>query len=126
MEELKILVEMVAGLPTMAIWVLIGFFIYKVCVVGSIFGVLRLLILKAHDWLKTPKDKLTKVNIYKDLGGIVIKEHYPELLQQIRRIRNTNGSSYISEYIHGSDVVWLEQAITDRKEREVKDKSKNK
>ncbi len=35
MEELKLLIEMVADLPQMALWVLVGFFVYKVVIVGS-------------------------------------------------------------------------------------------
>lgn len=55
MDELKLLIELVASLPTMAIWVLVGFYIYKVTVIGSIYGLLRLCIVKMHDWLTKPK-----------------------------------------------------------------------
>lgn len=55
MEELKLLIEMVATLPQMALWVLVGFFVYKVVVIGSIYGVLRLLIVKMHSWLTDGK-----------------------------------------------------------------------
>ena len=51
MEELKILVGMVADLPHMALWVIAAFFAYKVIIVGSVFGVIKLGINKAHDAL---------------------------------------------------------------------------
>jgi len=49
MDELKLLIDMVANLPTLAVWVLVGYLAYKVVVVGSIYGVIRLLIIKGHD-----------------------------------------------------------------------------
>ena len=55
MDELKLLIEMVANLPQMAIWVLVAFWAYKVVVIGSIYGVIRLAIVKLHDWLTTPR-----------------------------------------------------------------------
>lgn len=55
MDELKELISMVAGLPTVVVWVLVGYLLYKLAVLGSIYGVMRLLIEKAHDWLTKPK-----------------------------------------------------------------------
>ena len=51
MEELKILVGLIADLPALGVWVLAGYLIYKISVIGSIYGVIRLLIVKAHDVL---------------------------------------------------------------------------
>lgn len=59
MEEFKVILEMLASLPTLAVWVLAGFLVYKLAVVGSIFGLARLLIasiFKAyHETLNTPR-----------------------------------------------------------------------
>ena len=41
MEEMKVLIGMVKDLPNAALWVIAALFAYKVCVVGSIYGVLR-------------------------------------------------------------------------------------
>ena len=41
MEELKLLIEAIAGLPTITLWVLVGYLVYKLAVVGSIYGVIR-------------------------------------------------------------------------------------
>lgn len=99
MDELKLLIEMVSNLPTMAVWVLVGFFAYKVVVIGSVYGVIRLLITKTHDWLTKPK-----VVVY-DLKGICINEAVSlSLSAQIGRI--PKGS-----YLHASDVVDLAEAI---------------
>lgn len=109
MEELKILIEMVANLPAMALWVLIGFWIYKTLIIGSIYGVIRLAILKSHDWLTNPRSK----EVQPAVKGLVITGCMDELLDQIKRIRNRKYASN-SEYVHGSDVAWLRQAIDEK------------
>ena len=101
MDELKLLIEMVSSLPAMAAWVLVGFFAYKVVVIGSVYGVIRLLITKTHDWLTKPK-----VVVY-DLRGICINEPVSlALTAQISRLPKTTYN-----YLHASDVVDLAEAI---------------
>ena len=100
MEELKILVEMVASLPQMAIWVLVAFWFYKVVVIGSIFGVIRLAIIKIHDWLTRPK----VVNHKLGERLAIDEETLLALHAQISRIASTN-------YIHMGDVNKLREAI---------------
>ena len=50
MEALKALVELIAALPQLVIWGFLALLAYKVVLVGSIYGVVRLLIIKTHDW----------------------------------------------------------------------------
>ena len=98
MEELKLLIDMVANLPQMALWVQIGLLGYKVAVIGSIYGVIRLLIVKTHDWLTRPRAMT--------LGKLPINEETYEALNfEIKRL--VRGSNYI----HMSDVVKLRKAI---------------
>lgn len=100
MDELKLLIEMVANLPTMAMWVLVGFFAYKVIVIGSIYGLVRFFVDKLHNWLTSPK-----VFKYK-LGDMTINDDVmQDLVDQISRIRD--GGSYI----HASHVSKLKKAI---------------
>lgn len=97
MEELKLLIEMVANLPTLAVWVLVGYLAYKVVVVGSIYGMIRLLIVKVHDWKTQP-------TVFK-VGAKAIDEATAEALQaQIARVCSTN-------YYHMSDVQKLREAL---------------
>lgn len=97
MDELKLLIEMVAGLPSLAVWVLVGYLAYKVVVVGSIYGVIRLLIVKLHDWLTAPQT-------YK-CGTATMNESTAEALSiQVARI--CGGS-----YCHMSDVQKLREAL---------------
>jgi len=97
MDELKILLEMVANLPQMAIWVIVALFAYKVVVIGSVYGVIRLAIVKAHDWLVKPREMR--------IGSKAISQDVAEALQvQIQRICTTT-------YYHMSDVEKLRRAL---------------
>lgn len=110
MDELKLLIEMVANLPGLALWVLVIFFAYKVIVVGSIYGVIRFGIEKLHSWLTTPRSKIVTVDIQGEIERVCITKQgaHTGLLTQLDRIR---GVSTGSAYIHESDVRWLRDAI---------------
>jgi len=101
MEELKILIEMVANLPAMAIWVLIGFFVYKVVVIGSIFGLIRLFIIKAHNWLTAEKKVAYKIDDY-----FIDGEAKNQFILQFLRLKKSTLNR-----IHYGDVEALERAI---------------
>lgn len=110
MEELKLLVTMVADLPSMALWVIAFFFGYKTIIIGSIYGVIRLGIIKLHDVLIQQR---TKGVVLKDsLSGIVIHDELVknDLLIQISRLKG-KATSIQSSYIHKCSVDWLREAI---------------
>ncbi len=114
MEELKLLIDMVANLPSMALWVLAGFWAYKVVVIGSVYGVIRLGINKLHSWLTTPKHILQKINIEAQINAVSITTDgtHLALMAQIERMRGlTTG---LGSYIHSSDVDWLRLAIDEK------------
>jgi len=50
MEELKLLVESIANLPDLAIWVVAMYFFFKLAIVGSIFGIIRFFIAKCYGY----------------------------------------------------------------------------
>ena len=104
MEEIKLLVELLNSLPTLAVWVLVLFFCYKTIIVGSIYGLIKFCVLKLHDWLTAPK-KVTY-----DLGSEVFTNCLQDLLTQVSRIKN-KGLATGSIYIHETDVAWLRKAI---------------
>lgn len=102
MDELKLLIEMVAGLPALAVWVLVGYLAYKLVVVGSIYGVIRLLIEKAHHALTTKR--VTEFR----LDDIAISENVAaELRAQLQRMSKTN-------YLFDRDVRWLKEQLDKR------------
>ena len=118
MEELKLLVEMVANLPGMALWVIALFFFYKLFIVGSIYGVIRLGINQLHSWLVTRKAREVE---YKEirpmLDGMCIKAETDSFIAQLHRLRG-KGVSCGNSYIHKQSVEWLRQAIDAKIEAE--------
>jgi len=118
MEELKLLIEMVSHLPAMAMWVLVGFFAYKVCIIGSIYGVIRFVAGRLFNWLEAQKTRPVE---YKEirpmLDGMCIKAETERLIAQLHRLRG-RGVSIQSEYIHAASVDWLRQAIDAKIESE--------
>lgn len=115
MEELKMLVDMVAKLPAMALWVLIGFWAYKVIVVGSIYGLIRFCVDKLYLWLTTPKHTLEvkNVQVRPILDGLAIEGQLDALVGQLHRVRLHTQAPHLS-YMHGDAVDWLRQAIDDK------------
>lgn len=113
MDELKMMVEMVAKLPQLALWVLIGFWVYKVVVVGSIYGVIRFVVDRLHSWLVTPKHNLLVHDVRLMLDGHCIQGTKEGLVVQLERIKRATG-----KYVHGSDVEWLRSAIDEKLDRE--------
>jgi hypothetical protein len=126
MEELKLLVQMVASLPTLAIYVIIAFYIYKVTIIGSIYGVIRFAVGKLHDWAVTRKTlpTITQTIRFEDiLNGITLNDEdvKKELIMQIKRVCGKN-VGIDSDYIHGRSVEWLRQAIDDKELKDAKAK----
>lgn len=97
MEELKLLIEAVAGLPTITLWVLVGYLIYKLAVIGSMYGVIRYGIAKFVEWKTVPRQ-------FK-VGTQCINEDVEQALQvQLARLMS-------SIYIHSDGVLKLKTAI---------------
>jgi len=116
MDELKLLIEMVANLPTLAIWVLVGYLAYKLAVVGSIYGIVRFGIEKLHNWLVTPKHKLEKINVEAKLRSMTIENCHEDLIAQIERLKGIHSidkSVVWNTYIHKLDIDTLRKLIDD-------------
>lgn len=122
MEELKVLVDMVAHLPAMALWVIAFFFAYKVIVVGSIYGVIRYVAEKMFAWLTAKKVNIETKEIRTTLDGMCIQGEADRLITQIHRIRG-KGVSIKTDYVHTASVDWLREAIDAKIESE-RDKEK--
>lgn len=127
MEELKLLVQMVASLPALAVWVIVAFYIYKVSIIGSIYGAIRFSISKLHDWAVTRKTMPVieqEINLVDRLHGICITSDATlnMLILQIQRLKGIHGYRQ-AMFIHMQDVDWLREAIN---EKEIKDKKDEK
>ena len=113
MEELKDLMNLVKDLPALALWVLVGFWAYKVVVIGSIYGVIRYTLNKFVEWRTfTPPPPPAQPVEYK-LAHLVIKDEVAlALTAQITRLVKPSYG-----YLHGEDVIRLRDMI-DRYEAE--------
>ena len=105
MEELKLLISMVNDLPALATWVLVGYLIYKITVIGSIYGAIRLLIVKMHDVLMDRKAAVKPSEI-----PCIDETVHAALIMQISRLAE-------GMYIHSSDVQKLAKAIDKMQEK---------
>jgi hypothetical protein len=101
MEDLKAIITLIKDLPALTVWVLAGYLVYRLAVVGSIYGVIRLAITRLFDWLQHPK------TVEATLEGLTISSRTTEdLIVQLRRLRT-------STYIHDSGVEKLRKALDD-------------
>lgn len=121
MEELKMLVEMLAETPKAVLWVAAGFMVYKLAVMGSIVGSLlaafKLAVTKYHDYKTTPQTELVRKDSV--IRSLVISAEFDYLVDQLERlksVRSFSSSRYQEStrrhnYIHDSDIDWLREAI---------------
>jgi len=123
MDELKLLIEAVAGLPTITLWVLVGYLVYKLAVIGSVYGVIRYGIEKFVEWRTTPnREVVEKTYKVKDLS-ITTDGTFEALMAQLGRVVGKGGYSN-TPYIHRCAVDWLREAITEKELRDSEKKAK--
>lgn len=120
LEEIGELVKIIAGLPHLAIWALCGYLIYKLAVIGSVYGVIRMAIDKAHSVLTQPKIVESKVK-FRNLT--IISEEAVERLM-IKVIDRPSNRIKSPGWFSSFEVEWLESAIREKIERETDAASK--
>jgi hypothetical protein len=103
---LKDLVLVIKDLPQFALWILGGFLFYKLFVVGSIYGVIRLAINRLYEYLTHPKPPVETIVKY-DIDKIAIRDHNitAKVIFILERIRGSG------PYLHSYHINWLEDAI---------------
>ena len=118
LSELQALVELVKTLPHLALWVAIGFWAYKVIIIGSIYGVIRFCADRAYKAyiarLEQKKYSITEVKDWKGVG--VIGDCEKDMATQLKRLRyrwnsTDNTREETSSYIHQNGVMVLEDAL---------------
>lgn len=115
MEELKVLIEAIAELPDLAIWVIGMYFFFKIAVVGSIYGVIRFAIGKLHSYgmkKKEPDTIIKQSNITLEGKVIASFRAEPEAIYRLFE-KLKNGKTYIFE----SDVEEVLQILNKNLER---------
>lgn len=118
MDEIETLVKLIAGLPQLAVWALVGFYAYKVAVIGSLYGVIRFAIDKTHSWLTTPKHELKTVELRPMIDSMCITGTADSLIAQLNRLRGRRTGTVKSTYIHDCSITWLREAIDAKIESE--------
>lgn len=89
LQELKEILGIIKDLPHMVMWVLAGLLFYKVTIVGSIYGVIKLAIEKIY--LVLTKEKTVKFEY--TLGGLPVNENVDAaIVQFLREVKKDSGS----------------------------------
>lgn len=115
MEELlNAVVKALSDSPQLAIWVLVIIYLYKTLVLGSIFGVAKLFIVKCHDAWVSPR----KVDCSAEINGMVIESGADTCVEALRLLRQTRDRTTRLNYLHAADFEWLMQAIKEKAERD--------
>lgn len=109
MDELKLLIEMVSNLPSLAVWVLVGYLVYKVVVIGSIYGLARFGIEKLHGW--ATRDKTKEISLV--LDGVAWGSGKEAFVAQLRRIVGAPEAPH-GYYMMTTHAEWLREAIDDK------------
>lgn len=116
METLQSLATIIKDLPDTAIWIIAIYFFFKLAIVGSIYGVIRLAIIKLHDVLVTKNKAPTEVGVA--LDGRVISRNKVAFLGQIDRISaHCNEGTSVST-LHSDATTFLRKAIDSQIEKE--------
>lgn len=104
----KEIIELVKTMPDYALWILLGILFYKVFIAGSWIMVVRLLIIKIHDFLTRP------TIVQHEMCGNPIDEKVRNDLDTVLyavRKRGNDKHFVTTSYFHQSDVEWLRNVV---------------
>lgn len=121
-DDLKILIDAVAGMEGTVIYVLIGYIIYQLAIfagtTGAIVAILRLFILKVHNVLITKKNE-TIVNEIKLDGHIcTTDDNVAKIHQAFSLIKKRNG--IYGSTLYSPDCTFLLNAVEEKIENDKK------
>lgn len=117
MEELKQLIELVIKLPNTALWILAGYAIYKLAIVGSIYGTVRFTVEKLHDAYVVKVSKLNepKKVVYSWKEGVepISEEVKAQVINALLRLKAQVHSGSQFDYVHASFATTLDKIVND-------------
>ena len=119
MDEIKQLVEMIARMPSMALWVLGGYLFYKLAILGSMYGTIRFVAGLLFGWLTTRR--VQTVEMRPMLDGLVITGEKDALMAQLQRLRGKGLHISGAHYVHKDSVDWLREAIDAKELKDAED-----
>ena len=100
-------------LPDIAVYILVGILFYKIAILGSIFGIVKLAINKTHDLLTRPKEVTHRYCLGDYLLDDAAKARFEDLLSEMHKRTN---SSF--KYLYESDFDFAIRAFREKIERE--------
>lgn len=100
-EAVKELAEIIKHLPEYTIWVLLGLLAYKLFVVGSIYGCIRLAINRLSEFLMKEKVVIKKIELE---GHFIDTATYHSFMALINSVKK-------SSYVHSSDLENIRKAV---------------
>lgn len=110
MDDLRELLSIIKDMPSFALWVIAGLLVYKVTVIGSIYGVVRLGLVRLFDWLSLRKRQ--DVELRPTIDGMCITGVASELVGQLARLKWMNQTTEVrGPYIHSCGVGRLRRAL---------------
>lgn len=115
-EALREIVGIIEKLPHIAVWILAGLLLYKICVIGSIYSVVRLCVLKLCEAYSKRLESAAKPKIVDyNLGQFFIRtddtlKKFVDVVQLFKASSQATRNERFN-YVHNADVEWLEDAI---------------
>lgn len=111
MEELKTLIDAVAGLPNAALWVVGALLIYKLATLAALYGCIRFCVGKFID-AYTNRHRFVRQDASTQVDRLVIEGAKENLMAALERMQERPGIH--SHYLHRNDTKWLLDAVNEK------------
>jgi len=113
-DDLKILIDAVAGMEGTVIYVLVGYILYQLLLfagtTGAVVAILRLFIIKVHNVLITKKTVVNEVKL--DDYVLSTDDNHGKIIQAFGLI--TSRGDYRSSIMHSGDCSFLLDAVNEK------------
>lgn len=117
MDELKQLIELVVKLPNTALWILAGYAIYKLAIVGSIYGTIKFGIEKLYDAYIAKVRRLDEpkrvVYTWKEGVEPISEEVKTQVVNALLRLKAVEYPDSKFAYVHDSFATTLDKLVNE-------------
>lgn len=116
MEELLSLIKAIAELPTMALWVLGGYLVYRLAILGSAYATVRFVAAKLHDaYVVKQQAKSTVLYAWKDGIEPISESTKNAIIASLIRLKLHGKANRYSnlDYVHDSFAEELDMIVND-------------
>lgn len=122
MEELlSAVTKALAESPDIAVWVLAIIYLYKTIIVGSIYGVIRYTVDRAHSAWKHERVVRSQVDYTAKLGKLLMTEgvvEFEALLIELIASRNKRSPGWNWNHVFADDVQYLRKLLAEDSARD--------